>query len=107
MPTMCRSPVHSAANAASLCDTCNSLASANRVGFFQREQVKRLRFWRFEVSLGFGVWILGFPGPCLKPSDRFDFSAALCHQLSTDFRTDRVTACLLHNESDSYCLCPA
>jgi len=50
---------------------------------------------------------LGFPGPCLKSSESFDFSAALCHQPSTDFRTDRVTACLLHNESASYCQWPA
>src|SRR5438552_3319089 len=96
MPTMCRSPVHSAANAANLCDHANPRPL---------DPKDRLRRWdlEFEISLEFGAWDLGFPGPCFDSSKPSRLPTHPSHQPSTDFRTDRVTACLLHNESASYC----
>src|SRR5258707_383148 len=72
MPTMCRSPVHSAANAAtcvtckpqqfeSAVDLCADLTKSVHVCVAKPIWIGDLEF---EISLGFGAWDLGFPGPC-------------------------------------------
>src|SRR6266850_1162669 len=103
MPTMCRSPVHSAANAASLCVTCEIF---NQYSLKPRLLMVCLRFgtWGF---LEFGFWSLDLADPCCENPNAAIPQPHPPHQPSTDFRTDRVTACLLHNESASYCPWPA
>src|SRR6266550_9599785 len=103
MPTMCRSPVHSAANAANLCVTCDSQCQLVPVSS------RPIRIWEFDLGifLEFGFWSLDLPGPCCERPNATIPQPHASHQPSTDSRTDRVTACLLHNESASYCPWPA
>src|SRR2546430_414149 len=77
MPTMCRSPVHSAANAATLCDSCKSQPCA--AGVLETSSVAfRFEIWnlRFLWALELGIWDLGFPGPRPEFSRSFQTSHA-------------------------------